>query len=269
MFTPINQAHAIAEAIVFFEFAPDLTAVLPTLLGLKETLKQDFPRQEVTQEYKLDVGPGGGALKQLPSGLQLSRFRANGAPEWMINIAPQAISFHCLDYSRWDPVWKEMKTYIRAVFHEMGAAHVSIGAVGLKYVDRFIWKGDVNGYDARQLFKTETPLLHKRAFESGPRWHCHTGWFHFGHSSGEILNQLNVDSGFVMLEGIQAVLVSIDHNQVLRSGAQGSLDQYGNVRKDSVALDDLMKYLHDKNKITLDELLTEEVAKSIKLQASK
>ncbi len=35
MFKPINEAHAIAETIVFFEFEPDLTPVMPGLLGLK------------------------------------------------------------------------------------------------------------------------------------------------------------------------------------------------------------------------------------------
>lgn len=268
MFKPINEAHAIAETIVFFEFEPDLTPVMPGLLGLKEVLKDKFPRSDVTQEIRMEVGPHGSNIKHLPSGLQLSRFRTNGAPEWMVNIGAPAISFHCLDYSRWDPIWAEMKGYIEAVFQEMGAAPVSINAVGLKYVDRFIWSGDPTKYDAKQLFNKSSKALHGRAFESGSRWHCHSGWFDAHQELGEVLNQLNVDSGHGIMDGLPAVIVSIDHTQTLRRQREGALDQFGKIAGEDVPLDGLMKELHDGNKNVLIDLLSKPMAKAINLKGS-
>ena len=270
MFRPINKAHAIAETIVFFEFDPDLASVMPSLLGLKEVLKDKFPRAEATQEIRMEVGPGGNnSIRQLPSGLQLSRFRPNGALEWMINIGAPAISFHCLDYTRWDHVWPEMKEYIRVVFHEMGAASVSISAVGLKYVDRFIWSGDTTKYDAKQLFRAETDLLNSRSFGAGPRWHCHSGWFDASPETGEILNQLNVDSGHGILDGDASIIVNIDHTQTLRRQMEHRLDQYAKiVGQDNVPLDALMKKLHDGNKVALLNLLTPATAKLIALKGT-
>ena len=194
MFEPINEAHAVAEMLVFLQFSPNLSPALPSLMGLKDLLEAKLPKATENTAFSITLEEGRNEVTKLPSGLQLMSFRSDGNPAWILNIGPAVISLHCLDYTRWEPVWKEMRFYIGEVLKAIGAAPVSLSSVGLKYVDRFIWTGRDEDYNANLLLRSGSQYLHPGAFQSRQRWHCHTGWFHETDEFGEILNQLNIDS---------------------------------------------------------------------------
>lgn len=264
-FRPVNQAHAIAEMVLFFEFLPDLSSVIPALMSLQDELKASFPRAEKTQSFKFDLQPGPNVVSQQVSGLQLSRFRTDGSPGWVININEPAISFHCMDYTRWQSIWDELRLYVTHVFQVLGAAPITISSVGLKYVDRFVWGGLEENYDAKLLFKRDAPLLHPRAFISASRWHCHTGWYQQELKKEEILHQLNIDSGRHLLSGAPAVIVNIDHTQIIRSVLPDQLAKYGDLSETTAPLDELLNQLHISNKSVLSSLLSNEMGKRINL----
>lgn len=270
MFEPINKAHAIAEMVVFFEFTPDLGAVMPSLMGVKETLKERLPKQEEVRAYAVELIGDSGKMNPLPAGLKLSRFRADGQPEWLVQIGGPSISIHCLDYSRWSDVWSEVRFYIAEIFSEIGAAQIGISAIGLKYIDRFLWSGKPEEYTAQSLLASNTDLLHGKAFNSGSRWHCHTGWFDDALEGQEVLNQLNIDSGIGIANGRQTIILTVDHTQALRRQGSNSISHFlDDPVSDDGPLSEMMAMLHKKNKNVLLSLLVADMAKRINLRGAE
>jgi uncharacterized protein (TIGR04255 family) len=266
MFEPINEAHAVAEMLVFLQFSPNLTPALPSLMGLKDLLKAKLPKATENTTFSITLEDGRNEVTKLPSGLQLMSFRSDGNPAWILNIGPAVISLHCLDYTRWEPVWKEIRFYIKEVFGAIGAAPVSLSSVGLKYIDRFIWTGHDQDYMADLLLRSESQYLNSGAFQSRQRWHCHVGWFQEAGEFGEILNQLNIDSGLNLSPDGTRIVVSIDHTQTT-SGAQGGGLAQGALASENpdAPINKLMTFLHSENKRIIRDLLSLEASKRINL----
>lgn len=275
MFTPINKAHAIVEAVVFVEFIPDLSGSMTSLHGLIDQLKDELPASELQPMVRIELtAEGGHKVATAPAmSLTLRRVAPNAMPLWMMQVGPSAISVHCLDYTRWATVWPTCNKYLAHAFKALGAAPVDVSAVGLKVIDRFLYEGAVSAYDASKLFRRDSSVLHGRAFNSGARWHCHTGWFdQLGRDSGfagrEVLNQLNCDSGMNLIEGQSRVVVTVDHTMMLRRGVEGGLAEFALPSEGTdTPLHKLMGILHNGNKRVLAEALTEQMAKTIALNA--
>jgi uncharacterized protein (TIGR04255 family) len=264
-FEPVNKSHAIAEAIVFFEFTPNLQPVMPQLLQLKDELKERLPKAELSPSMQVQFNPNGQINFVSNNDLKLSTFASDGALRWQLNITQNSISVHCIDYTRWNAVWLEMRSFIAAAFKHFGASPVVMSGLGLKYIDRFIWSGSEDDYATSDLFKQDAVFLSGSSFKSGARWHCHTGWF-ARHEHSEILNQLNVDSARNVMAGRPAVVVTVDHAQLLRSDNVQELSEFGKVPgKEPEKLDALMDRLHNDNRGVILELLIPQMATRIGL----
>ena len=138
----------------------------------------------------------------------------------------------------------------------------------MRWTDQFIYEGEDATYNVHELLDPESAYLHPRAFNSGNRWHCHTGWFDGDTTSDrEVLNQVNLDAGPVNIQGAIRTAVTIGHTQMLR--VTQTLDELaafvpGNP-SGLEALSALMEALHDGNKRLLKNLLTEPMCARIGL----
>ena len=56
MFEPINEAHAVAEMLVFLQFSPNLSPALPSLMGLKDLLEAKLPTGDGEHRIQYYVG---------------------------------------------------------------------------------------------------------------------------------------------------------------------------------------------------------------------
>jgi uncharacterized protein (TIGR04255 family) len=193
-FEPIYKAHAIIEMVVFFEFEQNLDTYIDLLLPLLSEMSEDFPNGQPIRVFDLNISsqmPEGSPPSPKIAGIELQRLNPNGSLEWLIRIVGGSVSVHCLDYSRWEYVWPKMNQYFETVFAKLASIDENLIGVGLKYVDQFVFQGDLEDYDLSNLFKKDTPLVHPRAFSSGAQWHCNCGWFQDIEELGKILSQLN------------------------------------------------------------------------------
>lgn len=270
MFEPINTAHAISEVVVYLQFSKDLKAELPSLMNLKATLKDRYPAQIDTFSMAVEVNDTQGQLSASQpgvSGFRLSRHGPDGRPDWLIQIGGPSISIHCLEYSRWNSVWSEMRDVLKRIFDELGSGRDYISSIGLKYVDRFIWQDEPGNYDIAALLSNESPYLHDKALDAGERWHCNSGWFEDYSSECEILNQLNIDSGIGMVESGNSIIVTIDHAQTLRAKGSSSLSRFAeDINAEDARMHLLVEELHQRNKATLGSLLRDAMARRISLE---
>lgn len=269
MFKPINTAHAIVEMVAFIEFVPELRGSITDLMRLTQDLREEFPLSDVQQVYKFNIKMGGEpTIEQEPiSSFALRRTADDGTPLWIMQVGPKALSVHCLDYTRWAEVWPRSQHFLVKAFQAIGAAPLDVGSVGLKVIDRFVHQGDEHDYSATKLFRFNTSFLPPKAFNSGARWHCHTGWFDpLSEVNQEVLQQLNIDASINLVDGLQARTVTIDHTLTVRQSQDGELSRFAKpVEGPNAPLNVLMQCLHAMNKRVLKDLLSEKIAITINL----
>lgn len=264
MFDPVNKLHAIVEMVIFCHFAPEFEeVVLDRLLGLEQGLKDKLPKFRPVPGHTIDLDSESGKIPQIktrPVGVDMRRHKADGSIEWKLETSPKHIAVHCSDYTRWDEVRPEAKLLLQKALDLIGVSKSTLVALGLKFVDRFIYKGEEDKYHASGLFRAETPYLHRKAFDSGTRWHCHVGWFEsFPEFSGiEFLSQLNFDAAYLPVSGKRQHVTTIDHNVIARRGGRAILEE-------SNIPDGLLNSMHVTNKRILAEVLIREMATRINL----
>ncbi|MBD1995094.1 TIGR04255 family protein [Leptolyngbya sp. FACHB-541] len=273
-FEPINRAHAIVEMIFFFEFVSGLDENIDRLLSLRSDLKDDFPSSYLLETVEVEITP---QTPQTPrkmssktGGIELQRFKTDDSLEWLIRVTPTSISIHCLDYTRWKNVLEKVNVYVKKIFEKLLGTDVNISGMGLKYVDQFVFCGELKDYDASLLFKRDSSLLHLRAFSSGHQWHCHSGWFEDVREFGEILSQMNIDSIVSSIDGVQRAVVVIDHAFIRRAQLEGDMALYilpGKAGEEVRSR--LAQWMHDANKQLLSGLLIDTVRDRISLHADE
>ncbi len=267
MFEPINKAHAIVEMVIFFGFpaGPETEDVVNEIITIKDSLKDDFPNSNLNQGYRLNVGEE--KVDRIP-GAELTHHRkGDGHPDWLIRISANSFSVHCLDYTRWDDVWKKSYKYISTAFKTIESIDLPLTEIGLKYVDRFKYLGNSNDYKIEELLRTDSGLIFDRAFSSGRRWHSHVGWFDtHGFNGEEILNQLKLDSTIFQQPEPDATFVLIDHTTSLRAQDRDMLNKYKQtVPTQGGVLDSLIQFMHNNNKTVMQKILQKDIAGRIKL----
>jgi hypothetical protein len=107
------------------------------------------------------------------------------------------------------------------------------------------------------------------AFERGPLWHCHTGWF-VPNPKGRVLNQVNIDTRSVTVidpasgEKTEAPEITINHRQVTEFRPELALG--GIVSEEhSSNIQTAFETMHDANKREVSGLLTPEMRQRIRI----
>lgn len=272
-YSPINDAHAIVEVVMFVQFAPDFgESTIRKLIQIEYDLRDDLPKITPIQRLAFSVLPAQGPqiVQQQPVGIEMQSMRRDGSLEWMLRTTENTIAVHCLDYSQWDKVWQKAKDYLDKAFKYLDGSESFVAAVGLKYIDRFLCNVEPEQSHMSDLFDPDTDLIFKRAFSTGPLWHCHTGWFDdLSAAKMQCLNQLNVDAGFSNIHGNRKLVITVDHTAVAqmlpdKNGLSVLKQENGS---DGLFFEDIMGELHQQNKAMMAKLLSKQMAKIISLRA--
>jgi uncharacterized protein (TIGR04255 family) len=273
-YSPINSAHAIVEVVMFVQFVPDFgESTIRKLVGVEHDLKDELPKVNPIQKFAFSMFPEHGSqiVQQQPIGIEMQSIGRDGSLEWMLRTTENTIAVHCLDYSRWDKVWQQAKGYLDKTFRHLEGSESFIASVGLKYIDRFLYDEEPEQASLSTLFRPDTNLVFKRAFLSGPLWHCHSGWFEDLNVRGgmKYLNQLNIDATLTNIYGNRRLVITVDHNavaQVPQDKSSLSIVMKKN-GSEGLLLDEIMGELHQRNKTMMSELLSKQMAKRINLRA--
>jgi uncharacterized protein (TIGR04255 family) len=281
-FRPVNDAHAIAEVIFYCVFSPEFdNSVINRLITLKdiEEIKSFFPKQNLIKATSQNINFDSlenTRLRVSDIGVDLQSINRDGTISWMLRTTPDTISVHCFDYTRWNEIWEQARNFLHIAFKQIGVSSNFLSSVGLKYLDRFEFIGNPSEYNSELLLK-RSDYLHSKAFSSGERWHCSTGWFNQLNEQNnsenfkfECLNQLDIVSGYGQVSGTKRIMVTISHNQVislLDSNNDIDVLSFGGdapSQKDSL-LNKTFSELHQHNKKLLQNILTDDMGKKIKL----
>ena len=255
---PINEKHAIEVALFIVAFERPFDAItVQALPGLQALLKDDYPTFNATNvmeirftDSKIDQQIGA------VTGCQLQKFHEDGRPAWVLKVEGNAIVVSCMDYTRWDEVSSKALGHIKTAFTLVKSETNAVVTVIHQIIDRFV-AVNKEDYQVEQVFNIKSRYLTKQALESGMLWHVYQGWFddapEFG---GKLLNVLNLSTA----DNPVGLTTTIDHAVHFQFQPAMAID----------ALDDpfmrkAFNALHERNKVTIKNLLNEKQQKAIKL----
>jgi uncharacterized protein (TIGR04255 family) len=194
-FEPIHDAHAIEQMALVLQTSsplddPRLSAVRKALDGFAEELPAATDLQ--TLQIGVGIGPIGPIAPGNVNGRSRSRLRADGTFETELRVDRGSVAFRTAAYTRWDQVWAQARKLFDAVVgHYVEGS--SIGAIGLTFIDRFYWNGEISECRPDSLFRPASAYLAPRVYDTSDLWHSHFGAFVRTDESTKRLLNVNCD----------------------------------------------------------------------------
>jgi uncharacterized protein (TIGR04255 family) len=227
-----------------------------------ETFKELPGRSEI-QGIRFGLGTGG-ALAGVANGNAFHRSRPDGTVEDELRLDRFSITYRTMNYTRWDAVWRLARSYFeRTAPHYARTARVT--AVGLNFVDKFVWVGTPSECRPNLLLRPGSRYVVPHVYPAKDLWHSHTGIFERWDDQTKRLMNVNVDctdeavaNGQRRVIGIMSVLTDM-LNQTdyapLELASEATL----------AFLDERMQQLHVVAKALLGNVINDEMCKRIAL----
>lgn len=249
---PYAGAHAVQSAAFALEWPVELNEVdFVAVAALHEKLKTSLPVAAPIQRVTFQMVPGqaGSTTANALAGHTFSRLGAAG-PARVLEVQANRVVGQVNDYTRWEPVWKEVGNWFKLVGPIIGKRQIT--NVGLQYNDVFHWRDDPQSLDLTQIFREDSVLLPRNVFALNGLWHSHHGYF--VERTAPIPHRLleNVNVNLLEELGQRSVVISTVHKAEV-SNVWGWENMAGNI-------DSLMADLHQRNKVTLGNLLSTHAA---------
>lgn len=193
-FEPIHAAHAIEQVAFVMQMEQPLDEA--SFSRVRDIAKQfktesDLPGQPEVKTMAFAFGRS--APQQPPATpFVLNRIAADGSPERELRVESNSISFTDFRYTRWDAVWTQARRYFEVMI-PIYAEYSKIAMVGLNYIDKFKWVGELPECKTNLLMRTGSKYLCPHIFEEDDFWHSYTGAFIRTDKSTKRLLNVNVD----------------------------------------------------------------------------
>jgi uncharacterized protein (TIGR04255 family) len=204
-FEPIHSAHAIEQMAISVQFtrlADDLA--FKNILDKSDSFKETLPG--VTPGFGLMPFGGGvafgggvqilgniaGGMQQFPQGITYSRSRPDGTVDTDLVLSRQSVTFRTTGYTSWREVWTSASKYFESLF-PLYTGGAPIASVGLSYLDKFYWVGDIAAVEVSNLIRKASPYMAPHVLASRELWHSYTGVFIRADSETKRLLNVNVD----------------------------------------------------------------------------
>lgn len=218
-------------------------------------------RKDVTT-LRVNMTPDGTQATQDVSGFVYER-KQGGIVARSCQLNPNLFLVTNNNYTRWDNVWSDARKILETVLPVV-SNYKNVTALGLQYIDLFVWKGVPEQIPLKEIFSATGQVLPILALENKSLWHVHQG----AYTDMPLpipcrrLDNYNVD--IVDIDAFRCIQILSGHRAVF-STAQPA----GNlVSSASTSADSVMTALHKQNKDFLNKLLSTEVCKLINLNGA-
>jgi len=263
---PFNQNHAIKSMAFALEFSMELEpAVFAELATLHPNFSNELPRIEIPKIIKVNLDSaqiGGSPQSTDIGGVIFDRLMPDGRQELALHIRPDNISFRCTTYSRWADMWQRANRVLQFVLPTI-IKYTNIKAIGLQYVDRFIYEGSPNDFRADMLFQNDTKYLAPSVFELSNLWHSHHGYFKNETEPHDYTLHDNINVGVNDENNRRFVDIDCTHRAMLTEPSD-VIDT--SLVDNNENLYTYMNALHEINKDILRDLLKDDVKEVINLR---
>ena len=266
-FEPIHSAHAIEQVAFVIQFSGAITDnALKRIQLATEKFKtnEDLPGFIEIQGINFVIGTNAPQQSNgTVSGFIRRSVGRDGSLECELRIESNSITFLTTKYSNWSEVWKRVNRYLEVML-PIYFEQLNLSAVGLNYVDKFSWNGDLNNFNARSLLQDDSKYISCHIFDTAEFWHCHTGVFIRHDELTKRLLNVNIDHfDESRPDGLKRI-VAITTTVTDQFGQIG-YDQFSSNYKTIATVETHIKSIHEFGKKILGELLVKSMSDRIAL----
>ncbi|MUZ65353.1 hypothetical protein [Agrobacterium vitis] len=203
MWTTVNKGNAIEGAAITVRFGEPLnTMVVKRAIRALEDVRgvQGFTETQPLQTFNLDISPSSSGIREklfggvLMTHTSLERDSFNQVvkvPQRQLIVQPEQIVLQISRYREW-PIEMEGAIAVLTPLLKIVSSVVTIKAVRLEYLNRFIFDGGYNEADITRILKP-SPIVAAQAFKAQDLWHSHFGQFDEIKEGTRRLTQVNAD----------------------------------------------------------------------------
>jgi uncharacterized protein (TIGR04255 family) len=275
-FEPLHKAHSIEQvslAVVFAnEIGDEELKAARKALGKPDELPGHSEMRGMSFAFSAGTAASAGAqvsgpaVGPAPSGYLFTRMRPDGTVESQLQVQKLAIAFITSSYTRWTDLSAQTRKYIDALL-PIYAAGSEIAQVQLAYSDKFLSASAPQSSTPARILREGSRYLAPTVFRAQNLWHCHTGTFE--RVSETVKRLRNVQVEFVsetrdeQERGVLAIRTTLadmynqpDYKQSLFKPESAAQRVY-----------ETLQELHTIDKEILRDILTDEMARRIALEA--
>lgn len=198
-FEPIHNAHAIEQVMFTVQVSDALDdEQLSEIEQLCSTFTE-LPAKQALAGVFVGVGSGpfpfsmgGPNFPNTVSGYTLQNILPNGTVESELRVDRWSVMFRTVTYTRWQAVWERARKYFGAAL-PIYAQNAQFTAIGLNYIDKFIWNGAPELCRARSLLRSGSPYFSPHLLDVDDLWHSYTGAFLRPDDATKRLLNVNID----------------------------------------------------------------------------
>lgn len=186
---PIHAAHAIEQVAFVLQLEQPLDEA--SFTKVREAAKQFKTESDMPGQRELRLAFSFGT-PPTSAPFILQRVATDGTAEKELQIDSNSIIFKNFRYTRWDDAWLQARKYFAALA-PIYAAKVKIVGIGLNYIDKFKWVGNLQECKTNLLMRLDSQYLCPHIFEQDDFWHSHTGAFIRENQTTKRLLNVNAD----------------------------------------------------------------------------
>ncbi|SIQ88427.1 TIGR04255 family protein [Aromatoleum tolulyticum] len=255
--------HSIQNAVLAIEWAQEIEiAALQVVRDAAKAVLKTYPKVETQQTLRVNLQPGPGSVPSAESeigGYSYSRFSNSGELEQQVQLNRQSCLMVVADYKRWRVLIDDAQNLFAAILPALPNS-VLITAVGLQYVDRFVWRGNPAELKLDEVFRAESPFIARHSLQCTQTWHSHHGFFERSERPIRHNRLDNINVNIVDEPKGRAIQILTSHRALPEPAisANGALQ----------SVIELQNELHCLSKEVFKNLLTEPLLAKIKLKGS-
>lgn len=196
-FEPLHMGHAIEQVTFVVQFEQGVDDTDLKLIHDAIEAEKDLPgKAEIrAMGFAFNLGLGPQVFPQGQTGMSgyvFSRTRADGIVEAELRVERNSILFRTILYEGWNKTWPISRKYLEKVIPHF-ASKSGILAIGMMYLDKFVWRGAIGDCRASHLFQQNSKYISSHVFDAPDLWHSHTGLFTRADGYTKRLLSINAD----------------------------------------------------------------------------
>lgn len=258
---PFAGNHAIQNAVFVLEWPSPLEPERIKAISELAELKADFPTIQQMQTLTVNINAPGIAPEHSSQigGVHflLQNPQQHGATVRSIQLSTQNCIVVMSEYSGWENVWAQVRKWFSTLLPLILDGRPLTG-IALQYSDVFTWKDTAESLDCRKVFREGSPYLPANAVEQKNLWHSHHGWFESPAKPMPHRLLTNVNINLVDNPDTSRAVTLLTVHKADNFAIWGLDEANANI-------DEMMPILHNQDKQTLRNLLSDDVLTMIGL----
>lgn len=257
-----KASHSLSVVTVALVFQEEFgKEELKKLERLDEVMSDRFAKGEIKHSINFTLNEGSSHVPEPKfSGWRLDRPSPDDESliDWQLEIESKRCAIRTFAYEKWEPFISTAIDILADLFERTDLTETAFEELGVQFIDRFHWNLTDGEYDLKKFFKPDSAIFSESIRKRNtPLWHLFQGW---KEDVGDRSYIENINLSTIERADTPHRTEIVHVVRCVKSDKDGEGDKF-----DKKVVRELSGYAHDQNKKLLNDILSDETIKHIKL----